>query len=315
MTLTEIPALVRERLLADYGDEAAAVVLDGYQQARNRPVTLRANTLKTTADDVARALADAGIDALRVPWYDDAFVVPHLTERSIWDLPLYQQGKVYLQSLSSMLPPLALQAQAGADILDMCAAPGGKTSQIAALTHGQAHLTAVEMSPVRADKLEYNMNKLGVKNVPIMRTDARKLDTFFSFDQILLDAPCTGSGTFAAGDERACKNITPKLLSKVTRSQRDLLDRALKVLKPGGCLIYSTCSIFAAENDEQVRGALTRHRDCEVKPLDLPDIFTGELAATTLPSSIEGALTVCPSRLYEGFYLCRIEKKTTAKKR
>ena len=89
----------------------------------------------------------------------------------------------------------------------------------------------------------------------VMRTDARRLDEFFSFDQILLDAPCTGTGTLRAGDERAEKRMTRQLLAKVVKSQRALLDRALTILKPDGTLVYSTCSILAEENDEQVHGA------------------------------------------------------------
>lgn len=313
-------------------------ILTGFERARNRVVTLRANTLKTDADTVAAALDHAGIAYERVPWYADAFVITEERERAIWELDIYKTGSVYLQSLSSMLPPLILQPQAGKDILDMCAAPGGKTSQIAALTHNAAHLTACEMSAPRAEKLAYNLEKLGVANVNVMRTDARRLDEFFSFDQILLDAPCTGTGTLRAGDEKAERRITAQLLAKVTKSQKALLDRALTVLKPGGTLVYSTCSILPEENDEQVRAALKRHRDCKIAPIVLGD---GEKAALDeaatddvdtkgseprpvileraddgafrLPAlpyeqAISGTLCVAPTRLFEGFYVAVIQK-------
>lgn len=214
-----------------------------------------------------------------------------------------------------MLPPLALAPRAGADILDMCAAPGGKTSQIAALTGGAAHLTACEMSVPRAERLEHNLAKLGCRNVQVMRTDARRLDEFFSFDQILLDAPCTGSGTVRAGDPRAAERITPKLLDRVTRSQRALLDRALSALKPGGSLVYSTCSVLPAENEDQVERALRRHRDCEVKPIALAGADEGELGLPLLPGRVAGALTVCPTRAFEGFFMVRIEKGAAARRR
>lgn len=120
-----------------------------------------------------------------------------------------------------------LGAQAGEDILDMCAAPGGKTTQIAALTQGQAHLTACEMSIPRAEKLEANLHRQGAKNVPVLRTDARELDEFFRFDRILLDAPCTGTGTVISGNEKSLRGLTEQLLVKCARSQRALLDRAM----------------------------------------------------------------------------------------
>lgn len=315
-----------------------ALVEAGFEEARERPVTLRANTLKTTVDEVCRELDAHGIAYERVPWYDDALVALDVRERDLWELDIYREGRIYLQSLSSMLPPLLLEPRAGADILDMCAAPGGKTAQIAALTGNAAHLTACEMSAPRAEKLAYNLDKLGAANVNVMRTDARRLDEFFSFDQILLDAPCTGTGTYRAGDERAEKRMTPQLIAKVTKSQRALLDRALTILKPGGTLVYSTCSILAEENDEQVRAALKRHRDCEVAPilLDTPaeastddqpahsraakdevrpavlaNAANGPLHCPVLEreGALAGTLTVAPTRLFEGFYVAVMRKR------
>ena len=342
-TDTSIPAFLTDKLTARYGEEAALGIAQGYTDARERPVTLRANTLKADADEVSAALTASGIAFECVPWYPDAFVLPDVRERSVWDLDVYREGKVYLQSLSSMLPPLLLEAQAGTDVLDMCAAPGGKTSQVAALTGGRAHLTACEMNGPRAEKLSYNLNKLGAANVQIMRTDARKLDEFFRFDAILLDAPCTGSGTLRSGDERAAGRITDKLLAKVTRSQRALLDRALTVLKPGGTLVYSTCSILPEENEDQVNAVLAskRHRDCVVAPIvlgELPDDGGAENESATdgavkpvdkdrpkpvalpgadaepfaipiLPCGLPGALTVAPTRDFEGFFACVIRKR------
>ncbi len=321
--------------LTDRLDELTRELLaDGFNAARERPVTLRANTLKTTADQVAAALDAAGIGHIRAPWYGDAFVLDGVREREVWDLDIYRDGLVYLQSLSSMLPPLVLGPLPGSDVLDMCSAPGGKTSQLAALTGNGAHLTACEMSAPRAEKLSYNLDKLGAQNVNIMRTDARRLDEFFSFDQILLDAPCTGTGTYRTGDERAEKRMTLHLLEKVVKSQHALLDRALKVLKPGGILVYSTCSVLPEENDEQVRSALKRHRDCEVVPILAGDpgdghsdpearsitiahADEGELALPILdlPNSLEGTLTIAPTRLYEGFYVAALKKQAPRAKR
>lgn len=311
-----------DKIEAHFDEETRARIRAGLAAAAERPVTLRANTLRADRDEVAAALDEADIAWEGVSWYPDAFVLADVRERALWELPLYQEGKVYLQSLSSMLPPLALAPRAGADVLDMCAAPGGKTSELAAL-EPRAHLTACEMNAPRAEKLAYNLQKLGVTGVNIMRTDARRLDTFFSFDQILLDAPCTGTGTVRAGDERAARRITPALLAKVTKAQRALLDRALTVLKPGGTLVYSTCSILPEENGEQVASALKRHRDCALVPLAgaLPEdaparpataqavadaIDAGSIPA--LPGGPEGTLTVCPTREFEGFYLALIRK-------
>ena len=323
----EYPELI-DRAISAYGNgDGAERIRTGFEAAATRPVTLRANTAKANADSVTEALRAAGIGFTRATWYDDAFVLDDgVFERDVWELPIYQNGMIYLQSLSSMLPPLVLEPRTGADVLDMCAAPGGKTSQLYALANGRAHITACELHAPRAEKLAYNLAKLGCKNVNVMRCDARKLDEFFSFDQILLDAPCTGTGTFRTGDERATKRMTEALLAKVTRSQRALLDRALTVLKPGGTLVYATCSILPQENNEQIAYALKRHRDCKLVPLfggasaqgdESAPLSPGvqaivdavqEGAIPALPTAFKETLTVCPSKLFEGFYLALIKK-------
>lgn len=359
---SSIPPFLEERLHEAFSATDAKAALAGFEAARSRPVTLRANRLKATPDDVAAALDAAALPYERIPWFDDAFVLgDNVVERDVWPLDLYRDGGIYLQSLSSMLPPLALAPRPHADILDMCAAPGGKTLEMASL-EPTARITACELNAPRAERLEYNLAKQGAVNVQVMHTDARRLDEFFSFDQVLLDAPCTGSGTLRAGDARAVKRITPALLAKVTKAQAALLDRALTVLKPGGMLIYSTCSILPEENDEQVKRVLSakRHRDCELISLKPPkglldplarqeetpdllpedeapgevssgasdeapgeasDAASGEVSsgasggapgarfmAQALRTELSETLTICPTRLFEGFYLAAIKR-------
>ncbi len=310
-----LPLHLVEATQTAYPDEFARICA-GWHAAHSRPVTLRANTLLASANEVAAALAATGITYERVPWYEDAFVLaPGVAEKGLWQLPVYEQGKVYLQSLSSMLPPLALAPHPGADVLDMCAAPGGKTSEMAALGAGgkgqrPARVTACELSHPRAEKLEHNLSKLGATNVQVMRCDASKLDSWFSFDQVLLDAPCTGSGTVATNDEHAARHLRPELADGVERSQRALLDKGLEVLKAGGELVYSTCSILPRENEDVVSWALGRHKDCELVDARLPAaaLDGSELSVPTLPGRLAGTVTVCPSELYEGFFVAKIRK-------
>ena len=312
---TGLPLHLVESVQAAWAENASRV-LGGWEAAHGRPVTLRANTLLAGADEVAAALDATGLAFERVPWYADAFVLGEgASEKDLWELDVYKQGKVYLQSLSSMLPPLALAPRTGADILDMCAAPGGKTSEMAALAAGAdgvraARITACELSHPRAEKLEHNLAKLGASNVQVMRCDASKLDGWFSFDQVLLDAPCTGSGTVTSRDEHAAKHLRPELADGVERSQRALLDKGLEVLKAGGELVYSTCSVLPRENEDVVSWALKRHKDCELVGLGFPEgaLGEGKFALPTLPCRLQGAVTVCPTKLYEGFFIAKIRK-------
>ena len=327
----DLPAFVTESVAGAYTKADARRMIEGFGEAVERPVTLRANALISSADEVTTALKEAGIACRRAPWYQDAFIIDKATVADLWNLEIYREGKIYLQSLSSMMPPLVLGARPGEDILDMCAAPGGKTTQIAALTKGKAHLTACEMSVPRAEKLEANLVRQHAKNVQVMRLDARELDEFFRFDRILLDAPCTGTGTVVHGNEKSLRGLTPQLLEKCARSQRALLDRAMSALKPGATLVYSTCSILPQENEDALAEALDKHGECELIPLngtpsaselrrtqntdEAPRIEHNPLTEAvakgmvpTVANGMPGTLTIPPTRDYEGFFVALVKK-------
>ena len=300
-TLALLPDFFAPMLVKQYGEDLARQIVEGC--AAERAVTLRANTLKSSADEVAGGLDEAGIAWERVPWSNEAFVLKGVRERAVWELPLYEQGKVYLQSLSSMLPPIVLGPRPGADVLDMCAAPGGKTTQMAALSGGRARITACEMHAPRAQKLEFNLNRQGATGVNVMRTDARRLDDFFSFDQILLDAPCSGSGTLDVRNLKLKQYFTLKLIEKSKAAQTALLSKALKLLKPGECMVYSTCSVLEQENEDVVRKVI-RNLPCETVPFAIE----GADDLPVLPTTLPGALCVRPTELYEGFFVAKIRR-------
>ena len=186
---TNIPEFLKEMLKKQYGEEITKEIIEGYSM--KRPVTFRANTLKVAVIEIENKLKELGIEFEKVPWSKETFIIENCTEKEIENLEMYKNGEIYLQSLSSMLPPIILGAKENIDILDMCAAPGGKTTQLAALTQNNAHITACEMNPIRLERLKYNIEKQGATSVYIMQTDSRRIDNFFSFNQILLDAPCS----------------------------------------------------------------------------------------------------------------------------
>lgn len=298
-----MPSFFEPLLALQYSAADVGRILQGC--GVQRATTLRANALLSNRDEVAAALDAAGISWTGVDWYDDAFVLEGATERDIGSMDIYETGKVYLQSLSSMIPALVLDAKPGEDICDMCAAPGGKTTQIAALTSGKAPICACEMHAPRAEKLEFNLRRQGAVTVNVMRTDARRLDDFFSFDRILLDAPCSGSGTLRASDSKLHKRFTPELVKKSNKAQRALIAKALNLLKPGGTLVYSTCSVLASENEDIVRKALDsapKGKAFELMPIEIE----GSDSMPALPTSLEGALALCPTGLYEGFFVSKI---------
>lgn len=297
-----IPEYLYGLLDKQYGEETAGEILNGYR--KRRPTTLRVNRLKTDREAVEAVLSGTGIAYRRAEWMEDALILETARESEIRKLPMYENGWIYLQSLSSMLPPVILSPKEGESILDMAAAPGGKTTQMAAMTGGKAQITACERDKIRADRLRYNLEKQGAFGVYVMVEDARRLDSFFSFDRILLDAPCSGSGTIFLEEGKPPVRFTKDFLNKCTKSQGQLLKKALEVLKPGREMVYSTCSVLEAENEAAVKKALSSGM-AELVPLHSED-FPG---IPFLPTAMNGVLCVKPDGLYEGFFAAKLRKK------
>ena len=296
-----VSAYLAQLLRAQYGEETAERIAQGY--AAQRVVTLRANPLKTDAQTVRERLAAQDIETSPVPWYADAMIVRGARKDALTGLDLYERGEIYLQSLSSMIPPLLLGAKPGENVLDMAAAPGGKTTQIAALTGNQAMVTACEMNKIRAERLRYNVQRQGATRVTVMNIDSRNLDDLFSFDRILLDAPCSGSGTVQLGSPRSKGQFSREFLSRTTKQQEALLHKALRLLRPGCEMIYSTCSVLTQENEEIVSRVL-RKTGALIVPLELAAFDS----VPRLPVSIPGTLCVAPDELHEGFFVAKIRR-------
>jgi len=297
----KLPQFLIDELNKQYGEDITNKIIDGYKE--KRVVSLRVNTLKSNLEKVCEELNKNNIEFEKISWSDVALIIKNATEEDLQELSIYQNGEIYLQSLSSMLPPVIMEPKENTDILDMTAAPGGKTTQIAALTNNNANITACEMNNIRIEKLKYNIEKQGASSVAIMQADSRNLSDYFAFDQILLDAPCSGSGTIDLNNERTYKNFTEILVEKSTKSQLTLLKKALKILKPGHEMIYSTCSILARENEEILNKAL-KGTNAEIVPVELEGIED----VPVLPTRIDGTLCVCPNKYYEGFFMAKIRK-------
>ena len=291
----QVPEFFKEMLLNQYGENITSQIIEGY--SKQRLVTLRVNTIKADKEQIKDKLQEVGIQYEDISWYQDGLIIKNVREDEIKKLDIYENGEIYLQSLSSMLPPIILQPKAGENILDMAAAPGGKTTQIAAITQNKSYITACEKNKIRAERLKYNLQKQGVGCVNVMLEDARKLSDFFSFDKILLDAPCSGSGTMSVFDN----GFSKELIDRSSKTQDELLRKALKILKPGGEMVYSTCSILAQENENVLKRVLQKSgaKIVTIEPIERIPL---------LPTTIDGVMCVSPTYLYEGFFVARIKK-------
>ena len=266
-------------------------ILDGLVAKKT---TFRVNNLKSNYEEVETILNSNNINYSKVDFFEDAFILED--DIDIRELDIYKEGKIYVQSLSSMLPPLYFDYKEKDSIIDMAAAPGGKTSEIASITNDTVLITAVEKNKLRGEKLVYNLEKQGLKHYSIIFEDATKLNEFMKFNKVLLDAPCSGSGTITKDE---LETITEDLVKRSSDTQKELLNKAINLVNVGDEIIYSTCSIFKVENEEVINKFIEEGR-VEVVPI----MTTIE----TLPSTIVGVITIKPSELYEGFFVSKIKK-------
>lgn len=266
-------------------------ILDGLAPKKT---TFRVNNLKSDVEEIEAILNSNNIKYNKVDFFQDAFILED--DIDIRELDIYKEGKIYVQSLSSMLPPLYFDYKEKDSIIDMAAAPGGKTSEIASITNDTVLITAVEKNKLRGEKLIYNLDKQGLKHYSIIFEDATKLNEFMKFNKVLLDAPCSGSGTITKDQ---LESVTEDLVTRSSNIQKELLNKAINLVNVGDEIIYSTCSIFKVENEEVINKFIQEGR-VEVVPITT--------TIETLPSTIDGVLTIKPSELYEGFFVSKLKK-------
>lgn len=283
-------------LISKYYDNTCEII-SGLSVRRKS--TFRVNKIKSSVEEIEGVLNSLNIKYSKTIFSNEAFIIEDQINLS--DLDIVKEGKIYLQSLSSQIPVLYMDLSQSNDILDMCAAPGGKTSQIASLTLNQKNIMACEANKIRSERLKYNLSLQGASKANVLVTDARKLDSFFRFDTILLDAPCSGSGTININNPRDLKSFSPDLVKNSSKTQKELLKKAIEVLKPGHTMVYSTCSILKCENEEVLKTVLNKNVVIEPISIDIDSKYL-------LKSDIDGVLTFAPSELYEGFFVAKIKK-------
>ncbi len=292
-----IPDFFKELLVKQYGIEVANKIVEGL--SKEKYVTIRVNTIKTSPEEIKEELDIEGIKHKDVEWYKDALIIENVKEDKIRELEMYKNGKIYMQNLSSMIPVIILEPKEKENILDMASAPGGKTTQISAMSNNESIITACESNKIRVERLKYNIQKQGAQRIGVMKEDARNLSDYFSFDNILLDAPCSGSGTENVFKE----NFRKELINKTVRLQEQLLSKALKILKQGKTMVYSTCSILDKENEEILKKILPKF-NAKIEKID-KEKFKG---INFLDTELDGTLCIEPNEFYEGFFVAKIRK-------
>ncbi|MDK2708175.1 16S rRNA (cytosine(1407)-C(5))-methyltransferase RsmF [Enterobacter cloacae] len=285
--------------------------LDDFIAACQRPLrrSIRVNTLKISVADFLALVSPYHWQLTPVPWCEEGFWIEREDEAS---LPLgstaeHLSGLFYIQEASSMLPVAALFADSNAPerVMDVAAAPGSKTTQIAARMANRGAILANEFSASRVKVLHANISRCGIQNVALTHFDGRVFGAALpeAFDAILLDAPCSGEGVVRK-DPDALKNWSVESNLDIASTQRELIDSAFHALRPGGTLVYSTCTLNRDENEDVCLWLKAQYPDA-VEFLPLNDLFASAEDAITP----EGFLHVFP-QIYdcEGFFVARLRK-------
>ena len=207
------------------------------------------------------------IEYVQHPALPEAFCLKSL--QKIKQSSLFKQGKIIVQDLSAMLPALVLNPSKGNQVLDMCAAPGGKTTYLSAIMNNSGSIMACDLHPHRVELIEHNVKRLGVENVRCYAGDATALpdDCYVRFDAVLLDAPCSGLGVLNRRADLRWR-IRKSSLPEIEQLQEQLLDAACHYLKPQGTLVYSTCTLNKNENEYQIKRFLEKHPNFECVPFE-----------------------------------------------
>lgn len=254
-----LPQDFMKRMQEMLGEEYDAF-LQSYENTNYQ--ALRVNRLKGSVEDFLKATDFSG-GLSPVTWTCDGFYYPETLRPG--KHPYHEAGVYYIQEPSAMMPAALLDARPGERVLDLCAAPGGKSTQIASAMQQQGILISNEIHPARAKILSENIERMGIRNAIVTNESPQTLSPRFPsyFDRIMVDAPCSGEGMFRKNDE-AISQWSPENVQLCADRQDEILDHADLMLRPGGTIVYSTCTFATAENEGSISRFVTRHPEYEV---------------------------------------------------
>jgi 16S rRNA (cytosine1407-C5)-methyltransferase len=307
----------KERLEKIVPPEQFASILKTF--ATPKQVTFRVNTLKSTPQELETELTKANIPFEAVGWQttflEGVYRIAPEDKLTLTKTDAFYGGRLYIQNLSSMIAPILLAPQPEETVLDLAAAPGGKTLMLAGMMENTGWLSAVELSRERFFRMCDNLKSQGVTNAHTYMTDGRSVGKKCPemFDRILLDAPCSSEARFKTHEPKSMSFWSIHKVKETSKLQRRLLLSAFDALKVGGKLLYSTCSFSPEENESPLQHLLERHGEhLKTLPLTLPfDNIQKPLqrwGKEVYDERIQNAVRILPTDTIDGFFICLLEK-------
>ena len=277
-------------------------------------LSVRINTLKISVSEAEKLLRDAGLVFERVPFLENAFIIKNIHREELSRMDFFEKGSFYQQNLSSMIVPTVLDPKAGEMVLDMCAAPGSKSTQMAAMMNNKGQIVCVENVRDRFFRLKSVVALLGASNIKCQFVDGRKYRNQDQlFDKVLLDAPCSTEGRFSLLHKDSVKYWSPRKIKEMQHKQRGLILNAGRLLKPGGVLVYSTCT-FAPEENESVVDWFLRKADgaWQIEDVVLNDVARYpailEWNEREFDERVKHCVRILPSQMLDGFFIAKLRK-------
>lgn len=286
-------------LIKQYGENVAKKIMSGLNTVPK--ISIRVNELNSDYDEVYEKLEEMEYEI------SEGVICPEAINikggKSIENNPLFKAGKITVQDESAMLVAPLLDLEKEMTVVDLCSAPGGKTTHISEILGNTGKVIAFDIHESKLGLIKENCERLGVTNVTTIAQDATKLnaDLVESVDRVLIDVPCSGLGIIRKKPEIKW-NKKRNDLREIVPIQREIMNNAWQYLKQGGVMIYSTCTLNKEENEENIEWFVKTHEDCEIKR-----IFVGK--QDNLVYSREGLLTVMPNENMDGFFIAKLEKR------
>ncbi|MCH2208803.1 MAG: RsmB/NOP family class I SAM-dependent RNA methyltransferase [Lentisphaerales bacterium] len=314
LTMAELPEEFTTRLQSIIPAEKYESVINAF--TGRRQLTVRINTLKNSIEEARKELEEMGIAVEQVEWMPEAFIVPVESKSQLSSSPAFNEGRIYIQAFASMLAAYVLEPEPGETVLDLAAAPGGKTLHIAAKMQNEGKLSAVEAVKGRFFKLKANLDTYGATMVRTFLMDGRAVGKKCPemFDRILLDAPCSSEARIIAGNPKSWEHWSERKVKEAARKQKGLISSAWHSLKPGGRLVYCTCSFAPEENELAVQKLIKKFGDqVLIEDIQIPmeNIQQGitEWGGKQLHPDLSKAVRVLPNEMMDGFFMISLRKE------
>ncbi len=314
--LKKLPKELTDRLKEIYTKEELEIIDSGFN-CEQRKTSFRINTLKTTTKEILEIMKENNLEVEKVNFLKNWYILLNWKESDLWNLDIFKQGKIYLQSISSQMPIDFLDLEDFNKVLDITAAPGGKTSQACALLKNTWEVVANDNNQIRIDKLNFTLNRQWCKNAKVIKTDARliweKNEEYKEyFDHIIADLPCSAEWKINLNKEKSYWFWNPWVVKRNFKLQKEILNAIIPLLKTWWTLMYSTCTLAPEENEAVVHMILSLYPELQIQDINIDYKYSKEglkwFWKHVYRKDVRKGVRILPNEETEGFFIAKFKK-------